>query len=525
MDNVAVTRLNARYRLPASAAAQKERLDRILSEAVEGILEAALERAGVPVQEEICIRSVHSVARLRLSSPDSTLATAWSLALAEAIRRCVGRPGADLVHYGSRHHALVDLVTSVAGGDLRRAWAWRQMGLWTAAEGVGAEAAFEGAMRALAAEPQAGAAALGAAVRLGALPRLLARVRWERWQNVTRAALAAVGAPADLSAIDAAPPIASPAILQNAARILRRSAIAQAAAALPAEMLDAARARALAVLAALEVEPASLRRGGPFARALTGAVERGLRGGPPIGVEPAPDRVHLAATAGGDDPGPALDGPSPGVERGTASSVAISDDTRAGKPLTPARVLASGTETSGAAAVETPLPEVRRRATTGTAGLLFLVHIVGEMGLPDEIAGDEHVGDRPLRWVLHRLALALAPIEPDDPAALAFAGLGPDAEPPSIREEEATEAELAAVDGLRSRMVAALRQRLERPEDPEELPLVQFCRRRAEVVADPGWIEIRLALDEASTEVRRAGLDLEPGWLPWLGVVMRLVYA
>jgi hypothetical protein len=25
-------------------------------------------------------------------------------------------------------------------------------------------------------------------------------------------------------------------------------------------------------------------------------------------------------------------------------------------------------------------------------------------------------------------------------------------------------------------------------------------------------------------EVRRAGLDLDPGWIPWLGAVVRFVY-
>jgi hypothetical protein len=45
------------------------------------------------------------------------------------------------------------------------------------------------------------------------------------------------------------------------------------------------------------------------------------------------------------------------------------------------------------------------------------------------------------------------------------------------------------------------------------------------VVADPGWIEIRLDLREVATDVRRVGLDLDPGWLPWLGVVMRFAYA
>jgi hypothetical protein len=36
---------------------------------------------------------------------------------------------------------------------------------------------------------------------------------------------------------------------------------------------------------------------------------------------------------------------------------------------------------------------------------------------------------------------------------------------------------------------------------------------------------VRLSLDDVSTDVRRAALDLDPGWIPWLGVVVRFAYA
>jgi hypothetical protein len=543
MDTVAIDRLDARYRLPASAVSQKERLDRILSAAAGDILEAALERAGVPVHEEICIRSVQSLARLRLSAPDSTLAAAWSLSLAEAIRRSVGRPGADVVHYGSRHHALLDLVAGVASGDLRRAWAWRQIGLWTAGDAVEPEAAAEEAMRALAAQPQAGMAALAAAARMGALPLLLARTRPAAWQSLARAGLAAVGAsaelcadggPAEPSALDAAPRFTAGRVTDAAARIRRRSAVASAAVAIPPARLDAGRARALAVMAILEVEPASLRQGGSFAAALAVEVESRLLEGSSFAVPPPRDPRRLDAAVRHDDgraaggysrSDGALAGSSSAVERADRPSRVGGDHLRAREALRPDGATASGMPSPVPPEADACLPEVRRRGTTGTGGLLFLLHIVSALELPDEIAAGTELGERPLRWVLHRLALALAAVAPDDAAALTFAGLAPDAEPPSREEKEASEVELAAVDVLRARVVAALRQLLARPEDPEALLLGLVCRRRAEIVADPGWVEIRLSLDEASTEIRRAGLDLDPGWLPWLGVVMRFTYA
>ncbi len=77
------------------------------------------------------------------------------------------------------------------------------------------------------------------------------------------------------------------------------------------------------------------------------------------------------------------------------------------------------------------------------------------------------------------------------------------------------------------RLVAALRQALE----PSPLAgagetelLAAVCRRRGRIVGDPGWFDVLLDLGDVSTEVRRAGLDLDLGWLPWLGCVVRFVY-
>jgi len=59
----------------------------------------------------------------------------------------------------------------------------------------------------------------------------------------------------------------------------------------------------------------------------------------------------------------------------------------------------------------------------------------------------------------------------------------------------------------------------------ENAPAVaEICARRAEVVAELGWIDVLLDIEDVSLDVRRAGLDLDPGWVPWLGVVLRFIY-
>jgi hypothetical protein len=109
-----------------------------------------------------------------------------------------------------------------------------------------------------------------------------------------------------------------------------------------------------------------------------------------------------------------------------------------------------------------------------------------------------------------------------DPAALAFAGIEPQELPPSDRDVPPTEAELDSLAGTASKVAGTLAELLEREADEELVAAV--CARRAEIVADPGWIEVHLQTDELDVDVRRAGLDLDPGWLPWLGVVVRFVY-
>ncbi len=52
-----------------------------------------------------------------------------------------------------------------------------------------------------------------------------------------------------------------------------------------------------------------------------------------------------------------------------------------------------------------------------------------------------------------------------------------------------------------------------------------LLRRRGHVVLEPGWVEVHLRLEDVDLGVRRAGLDLDPGFVPWLGAVVVIRYA
>lgn len=50
------------------------------------------------------------------------------------------------------------------------------------------------------------------------------------------------------------------------------------------------------------------------------------------------------------------------------------------------------------------------------------------------------------------------------------------------------------------------------------------AERPARVRASASRVDVHLGLADASLDIRRAGLDIDPGWLPWLGRVVRFHY-
>ncbi len=54
--------------------------------------------------------------------------------------------------------------------------------------------------------------------------------------------------------------------------------------------------------------------------------------------------------------------------------------------------------------------------------------------------------------------------------------------------------------------------------------LASIIRRPARIDASPTHLELRLDLTQVDLRIRRAGLDLDPGWVPWLGRVIRFHY-
>ncbi len=596
MDTLHIRRFAARYHLTFSAELERGRLDKVLRAVVDEALELALERAGVPAYEEICLRSLAVPVRLRLSRGDSALAREWSNALADAIRRAAGSVWSrHIVRYGSRAQAMIDLAFSVARGDYERAWAWKQLGIWQGGESPSASEAIVELLGSLVAEPLNIVPVLrafgGREAPAGLFAGLAARMTSSQWIVLARAALFGAGASPALLAY-AEPGIAE--TPRQARRLLAASSLApRIVKSIPLEDIDLR--RALAVLLILDAEPSILPGGGQRAVAHIAAVADALHPAVARSVlaRSVPEsQARPAATGEGSasvtpryehepaaEAAPARESLSPESRRRSVPEVPR-DDTQAPNEETTVETesrfdaehpwpreqqspsasepfaaesepflhgghrrgqqaerpgLNESPEPDESAELpepasldEFPIPKVRRRAQTAFGGLLFMLRVIEDLGLPKEIPETASLAGRSFRWVLHRLAIELVPsdvpISEDDAAVLAFAGLQPDDAPPSRGEDAPPGREFAGIDWFCTRIESRLGELLadEQLMQSELLPFV--CNRRAEIVTDPGWIAIHFPVDDVSTAIRRAGLDLDPGYLPWLGVVVRFIY-
>ncbi|MCJ8500097.1 hypothetical protein [Desulfatitalea alkaliphila] len=57
------------------------------------------------------------------------------------------------------------------------------------------------------------------------------------------------------------------------------------------------------------------------------------------------------------------------------------------------------------------------------------------------------------------------------------------------------------------------------------LPLLQLIRHPAAVATTPTHLDVTFPLERLDIRIRLAGLDIDPGWVPWLGRVVRIHYS
>ncbi|WP_137939883.1 hypothetical protein [Chitinivorax sp. B] len=158
---------------------------------------------------------------------------------------------------------------------------------------------------------------------------------------------------------------------------------------------------------------------------------------------------------------------------------------------------------------------------TEYGGLLLISPLLESSGALATLTTSTHP---PLPAMLTWLATVLVPMLPArDPARLAFAGLAPDAELPLDWRAPCPPDCLESLLRARHQLWDSLAIRIPPWSGPGLIE--QLARRHALIRVEPGWIDVCYRLSDVCLDIRRAGLDLDPGYLPWLGLVMRYCYA
>jgi hypothetical protein len=458
--------MTAHYQMPAWALAERPRLDRVLRETVSDWLAEALEREGFGGSELICLRRVYSRIRIRLAASDDSIAAQWALSVAAAVRLAVESGSADVVRYRSRASALADLVERSLEGDLSRVWAWRQLGLTRSSSELADS--VELIIEALRSEPGFLVSMMAHFAGSGRLPVLLTKLPEEDWRALAALAWKTAG--------DSPLPVAvfegwegEPILERHAESVIRRSTILRAFRDYAGRRASG-RTWAAAIFAALECVPALARWESKDAQVVLAIVAK-------ISAQ-APDLSRATAT-------PAPEALRTSGQRSSQQADAIQYESRFG-------------------------------------GLMLVLQLFAQLDLFPLLA--EEFPLRTLSWTLQQLALRLVSARETDPAVLAFSGIAPTGTSPAQGEPVVTEEEEGRLDGLVENIIGELEARLSGLKLTGGKLVQLVCHRWCRIDADPGWFQIHFSLSDVSTDIRRAALDLDPGYIRALGVTVVFRY-
>ena len=492
--------------------------------------------------------------------------TKWRRALEASLERARARaarpaqgpvpPGAEAVRFADAAEALACLIEDAAAGRAALRWWWRAWppeapggdviparpaspgATLPARTGGGVGPGWGGAgagtriARWLAADPGRAAAAIAVLWGRGRAAAALASL-------APRDALALavqLGAPAAVgisSAPSRPPPAAAPDPRRGHGAPSR-----SASPSIPGDEPPGAVAWLIAVARARHAVPAAQ------GEALTARAAMLLVPGSGVGPArgPAPD------TGSGPPPQPAPD--PAGDVRATARGGGPRPDAGAGAKAGPARP-AAGPPRPDATGIPTPAPRIEPETAppaaartppdpaaepvpetgleTARAGALFLLHLFERPDLAPALPE----AARAAPWTAAAcLAAALHPDPsppgaPDPLAALMEALDGPSGPAPGGGARDPAEAGRfrAALDRALSPILPDLRARLAAAMGvAPETAGPRLVARRGRVFVTAMHVDLTLPLADADAAVRRAGLDLDPGWRPSLGRILAFHY-
>jgi hypothetical protein len=518
-------------------AERARRASAVLERVAAGGLETALRSVSMPAGEWYVQRHMVPLV-VETEEADSLMAANWAHALVASIAAALRTGGKGIVRYDNDTETAIDAVAGIAAGRLDRVWAWRQAGVLETTrpdpvrEPGPAIVAILGVRSELAAKILS-ASALRAS--LVCLDRALGDAGWRAAAQVvsgTRDAASSVGADELM-----------PDVRRALARRLVRASTLASLIVRNGVRPSAPTLRAWGELVAEEVDPVAARRKGVRA-AVVAELRRGLAHAEPAAPSPLVrssqtdhDRIQGTRTKRGEtvtvvglpEPGRFSEGTSSaeGISFAEGTSSAGETMARMAVPtaVSPTRAGASSAERNQARA-DWDDDRGEQPEATRHGGLFFFLATASAAGVPRDATRGVLAG-RPMPWVVHQSMQRMAALEAADPALLGVAGLDRrrgqwllSAEPANAPEEEQLGAITARWSESTLQRLADARANWAAPAHD----LHWLVDRPAAVLARPGWVEVIFSAQLADSLVRRAGLDLDPGWVPWLGCVVRYRY-
>ncbi|MBB3063124.1 hypothetical protein [Microbulbifer rhizosphaerae] len=559
-----IKQLSRRYHLQPDQRDLQRELDDTVAQAFDEGLDVALAQLGIDSREEICLRLVQVPLAFDPDQSRQRNAELWSRHIAEAIGAALaGRNGdaGNIVRYPSRLHGLLDFALEVSAGRTGRAWAWNQLGWCSLPDNPAPAEARRQLANALCREP---ALLLPLFVRLAEAGRLFPLLR-ELPQADCRALLQGIFTvagvePRWLNSEAPEVPATERGIVDGeipAPVALRNSVIARHLSESPRALPhhSAIPRRQWLLLGLIELEPALFSRTPGAIAAQLAAAEVQWRRLTAEGIGEVRRAPRLQKTH--DEYLEEVRGkniPSAEQQESTFSNAVNlhsglgeigdfhSDKAARERSATEHRkIIAPEEEGSEITALreidvaEEAIVDPRLEPATlhsEWAGLFYLLPLLDriptEEGIAFALAGSDEFSRRSLAWVFFhffRRAFEYADCEDfpgEDPSLRLLCNLSVEEETPDFEDPE--DGELEVLDIQVQRLFSALEASLPQPELSPGGRWRWLCQRGARLQLDPTWAEVVFPLQGLDTEVRRAGLDLDPGYVRWLGKVVKIRY-
>jgi len=532
MQALNINRLSKRFHLRPSQRERQRLLDASLHQVFAEDLDDALAEVDIEDYGEICVRLVHVPLSFNFGQSQDETSQHWSRIIARQIRLELDKGGDNVIRFRSRLHALIAFADDISDNKLQYSWAWNQIGLSDLSADASLNRARSQLVTALLREP---AAILTVFKSLAAKQQLLSYLRALSTEDRT---LLVDGLVSEFGIerrwLKAKPELAVANRNEQSAVVselsLSRSSIlnhlltkASLAVSLPVTP------RIWVVLILQEIEPLIFRRAPEVVLQAISMVEKRLLPLLIPGIESGQSEVaetEVLSQSREQTRHGKIDNLDEVSTGGLTRADTVSNQ-RQDKTLPEKTIELMQNERQAPFDEAAPTPEIIQ---SEFAGLFLLLPVLAETtyearsSLINQIAAEPAFSARPLSWVLHRLTSHWLTIPTGDPALREFCAIDIDADWPWPSDDEVIAIEANALDAFVTEIESKLLARYQ-PEGIEQSAVVEtLCRRSARLMIDRGWLELMFDLNDVDTQIRRAGLDLDPGFVPWLGKVVKIRY-